>query len=418
MSNYIVFFGKSQDFTTSFYDHSNPLEDFNSIIKDFDLLESKIFTVDDINNKEILSRYFFTSQNKKFCLLKLYSFAQASNGNRVAGSIYGVGLISDKNIAISNDNLELLRVAKDNFAKLSLDGYKFKKSNIQDDTYKIWRAIVDNKDGNLLEKIDTSNLVYNGSDDTISFLVKDLFKDSEDLYNRVSVSKQDIVYFSEDLEHLKRTQKKWGKDKFPIYWKQNEKYVPYVEPITQPQSQTNIQDKSRRVSDDDNNDIVKLRTELSDVKYNNLHLQKDLEKNIKKLKTLTYIIYGLLVFIFIMLLFTMFFKRTKKVAVTQETIIHDTLFIEKPNQLSIFLTDDTSLNNGINFFKAVQFIYVFNPEVQYREISKLQNEFKVAESIAINKNIDIDNIRSIFNDKIEKVGLLKPKNINSSKNNR
>ena len=98
MSTYLIFFGKSQDFTTCYYDRDNPIHDFNSVIKDFDLLESKIFTVDDLKNKEILSRYFFTAQGKNYCLLKLYSFAQAYSGNRIAGSIYGVGLLSDKAI--------------------------------------------------------------------------------------------------------------------------------------------------------------------------------------------------------------------------------------------------------------------------------------------------------------------------------
>ena len=108
MSMYLVFFGKSQDFTIRYYDHEQPIEDFDNIIKDFDLLESKVFTVDDIKNKEILSRYFFRIQNRNFCLLKLYSFAQAYNGNRIAGSIFGVGLLSENAIELNGANFDLI----------------------------------------------------------------------------------------------------------------------------------------------------------------------------------------------------------------------------------------------------------------------------------------------------------------------
>ena len=79
---YIIFFGKSQSFEFHAFDENGIINDFDSVIKDFELLESKWFTIDRTDNKPILSRYEFNSNNQKFCLLKLYGFAQASGGAR------------------------------------------------------------------------------------------------------------------------------------------------------------------------------------------------------------------------------------------------------------------------------------------------------------------------------------------------
>lgn len=165
MGMYLVFFGKSQDFTSIYYDRNGWVADFNSIIRDFSLLESRVFTIDDINNKEILSRYFFSAKGKEYCLMKLYGLGQAMSGARISGSIYGVGLLSDQAIDFSKENLDLLRAAKDNFAKLSLDGIKFNKSDFKCDTDRIWNAIVSSKNGNLLDKVSTRDLKINGNED-------------------------------------------------------------------------------------------------------------------------------------------------------------------------------------------------------------------------------------------------------------
>ena len=273
MSAYIVFFGKSQDFTAFYYDRDGQIHDFNTVIKDFELLESKVFTVDDQKNKEFLSRYFFNSQGRNFCLLKLYSFAQAFNGNRIAGSIYGVGLISDQAISLSKENLDLLRAAKDNFAKLSIEGLKFKKSNFQDDTSRIWKAIVTNEKGNLLDKINVSNLKTHDSASPVAFYVKDLFQDAIKLNDRIA--KQDTVYFSEDLEHLKRTQEKWGKNAFPFYWEQNNQFVIYEKPVTV--QRTNVYTTGGSASSEQQ-EQSRMRAELESARNANDHLKRDLKK--------------------------------------------------------------------------------------------------------------------------------------------
>lgn len=405
MSAYIIFFGKSQDFTTCYYDRNNPIHDFNPVIKDFDLLESKIFTVDDIKNKEILSRYFFTAQGKSYCLLKLYSFAQAYSGNRIAGSIYGVGLLSDNAIHLSKNNLELLRVAKDNFAKLSLDGVKFNKSDFKDDTDRIWKAIVSNNDGNLLDKIATSPLRINGSGGQVSFFVKDLFSDAVKLNDRIS--NQDSVYLSEDLEHLKRTQNKWGKESFPIYWEQNNQFVPYKEPVVEqkPQSVPGVlgSDNSKHQV----NDIAKLRADLSDSHYNNHNLQQDLEILKVKQRLFTYVIYGLSGLIILILLYIIFFSGASKKEVVIQAQTPSENFVQKqeqhPDPISIFLTDDKSVDSGIVFLKSVQFIYSFDVKKSAADSSKFHKQFQTVQYIALDNKILIDNITEIYLSKSEEL---------------
>ncbi len=398
MSTYIIFFGKSQDFTTCYYDRDNPIHDFNPVIKDFDLLESKNFTVDDIKNKEILSRYFFTAQGKSYCLLKLYSFAQAYSGNRIAGSIYGVGLLSDKAINLSKNNLELLRVAKDNFAKLSLEGAKFNKSNFKEDTDRIWKAIVSNNDGNLLDKIATSPLRINGSGGQVSFFVKDLFSDAIKLNDRIS--NQDAVYFSEDLEHLKRTQNKWGKESFPIYWEQNNQFVPYKESVVEqkPQSVPGVPGSDNSISHV--NDIAKLRADLSDSHYINRNLQHDLEKFKDKHKLFTYIIYGLLGLLIFFLLYIIFCLGDSKKEVAIQAPTPKENFVQKqeqrPDPISIFLTDDKSVDSGIVFLKSMQFIYSFDVKKSAADSSKFHKQFQSVKNIAATNKILIDNITEIY----------------------
>jgi hypothetical protein len=410
MSMYIIFFGKSQDFTTCFYDRDSPIHDFNSVIKDFDSLESKVFTVDDIKNKEILSRYFFSAQGSNYCLLKLYSFAQAYSGNRIAGSIYGVGLLSDKVIDITRDNLALLRAAKDNFAKLSLDGFKFNKSNFKDDADRIWKAIVTRNDGNLIDKVDTSTLKINGSEGQVAFYVKDLFSDAIKLNNRAN--NQDNIYFSEDLEHLKRTQNKWGKNKFSIYWEQNNQFVPYTEPLvvvsqTQTPKGTNGDEKSNGV---DSNDIAKLRAELSDKQYNNRKLQSDIDKLKEKQKPLVYTICGLAGFIVFLLLYNLISGSSEPEPAPPLTSkpAPVTQVVKQFDPISIFLTDKEMVDSGIVFLKSVQYIYSYDVKESDMDTIKFKKQFSDIEKVADENNIPIENVRVSYSSKYDEIKLLPP----------
>ena len=422
MSMYIIFFGKSQDFTTCYYDRDNPIHDFDSVIKDFDLLESKVFTVDDIKNKEILSRYFFTTKGHNFCLLKLYSFAQAYSGSRIAGSIYGVGLLSESAINFTKDNLELLREAKDNFAKLSLGGVKFNKSNFQEDTDRIWKAIVNSNDGNLLDKVSTSSLKLNGSDGPSAFYVSDLLGDAIKLNDRIS--NQDDVYFSEDLEHLKRTQSKWGQDNFPVYWEQNNQFVPYKESViasTAPvQSEIQIPHSDSTVKAADDNDIVKLRVELSDSQYNNRNIQIDLEKIKEKQIFFIYIIYGLTGLIVLLLLYIIFFLGSSKNEVVKDSspnVDHIPQVSTQFDPISSFLIDKKTIDSGIVFLKSVQFIYSFDVKEAISDTSKFHKQFQNIEKAAVKYKIVIENVKDAYFSKCEdiKMGTTAKKNASSPK---
>ncbi len=225
---YLIFFGKSQDFSFHAFDSKSYVNDFNTIIKDFDELESKIFTVDDVSNTQILSKYIFNKNGRHFYLLKLYSLAQAFNGNRIDGSIYGVALLSENNIRISEANIAILESAKKEFAKLSLNGVKFKTSNFYTEAERIWRALTEHSNGNYLDKVEYNN--FNNisiNKEVKAFLVKDILKQSVELNNEIT--KTSRLYFSDDLAHLKRTQERRGKDVFPVYQKENGNYILYRE---------------------------------------------------------------------------------------------------------------------------------------------------------------------------------------------
>lgn len=275
-NTYLLFFGKSQDFLFYAFDCQSPVRDFDAIIKDFHELESKIFTVDTESkpNSEIVSKYLFNNNGKVFSLLKLYSMAQAYSGNRIDGSIYGVALLSESNIAISEQNLSVLKAAKGEFAKLSLEnGVKFNKSDFYNDVKPIWNALVSHNEGNYFDKIDYNETVSFFRENTKAFWVNDVFKQPVELNSTVADTPR--VYFSNDLDHLLRTQKRWGKDKFPIYHKENSNYVKYEEkrPSPFPPSPTPIPES----------EIVKLKFDNA---FDNADLKKELEDKKEKIEKL------------------------------------------------------------------------------------------------------------------------------------
>lgn len=233
-NTYLIFFGKSQDFSFHAFDSKSYINDFNVVIKDFDELESKVFTVDDVSNSQLLSKYVFNKNGKTYSLLKLYSFAQAYGGSRIAGSIFGVALLSERDIKISENNLSILAAAKKNFAKESLNGVKFKTSDFLPEAEKIWRAIINHNGENLLEAVEYNNFNNLSVNNKVkAFLVKDISKNPTDLNDEIIQTSR--LYFSDDLSHLKRTQVKWGAEIFPFYHLENGSYVLYKEkPVIPP----------------------------------------------------------------------------------------------------------------------------------------------------------------------------------------
>jgi hypothetical protein len=393
---YIVFFGKSQDFISCYYDRNGQVADFSSIIRDFSLLESKVFTVDDIKNKEILSRKFFTVQGKGYCLVKLYSLAQAMNGARIAGSIYGVGLISDRAIDFSKENLDLLRAAKDNFAKLSLDGLKFNKSNFKSDTDKIWENLTLGPNGNLLDKVSTFDLVVNGSQGQTVFFAKNLFEDAIKLNQRIL--KKDTVYLSEDLDHLKRTQQKWGKDQFPIYHEENGEFVPYKEGarVVPPNPQPTVPGTRLNVST--GGDESKLRSALDDAHYANKCLEEDLARLKQKQKRTALIVYGLSALVFILFLLLFFFE---KIFLSEDPPQPAPVALENP--IDQIWQDSASRMEMVDFIENISFIYYLDNRGAEVDTITLIEKYQEIAAFSSQFNFDIKNVREKFLEQKKKI---------------
>jgi hypothetical protein len=389
MGMYLVFFGKSQDFTSLYYDRNGWIADFNAVIRDFSLLESRVFTIDDINNKEILSRYFFTAQGKGYCLVKLYSLAQAMSGARIAGSIYGVGLLSDQAIDFSKENLDLLRAAKDNFAKLSLDGIKFNKSDFKSDADRIWNAIVSSKNGNLLDKISTQVLKVNGNEDPIALYVKNIFEEAVQLNNRIASF--DTVYFSEDLPHLTRTQQKWGNDFFPIYKEENRKFVQYQEEVAAPIQDTKPEQSEDGPKEQEPSEEDKLQLVIDDLKYANECLEEDLEEIMKKQRHSSYLVFGLSGLLVLLLALLFFFDKIFSPEVPPQP---KPVAVENPiNQI---LVDSTSREGMINFLESIQLIYSHDIKSTDLDTTDLNEKYEEIVVFSAMHNLNIDTVREKF----------------------
>lgn len=392
---YLVFFGKSQDFTSLYYDRNGWVADFNSVIRDFSLLESRAFTIDDINNKEILSRYFFSAQGKGYCLMKLYALGQAMSGARIAGSIYGVGLLSDQAIDFSKENLDLLRAAKDNFAKLSLDGIKFNKSDFKSDTDRIWNAIVSSKNGNLLDKISVRDLKINGNEDPIALFVKNLFGDATQLNSRIA--NFDTVYFSEDLPHLKRAQQKLGKAFFTIYKEENGKFVQYQEEVVASNKKIGFEDstvpKDQAISEE-----FKLRLLLDDVKYTNRCLEEDLEKLKKKQKRSNYLVYGLSGLALSLLVILFFFD---KIFPKKETTKPSSIAVQYP--IDEILMDSASREEAASFLNNISYIYFLDKGKSKVDTTELEGKFMEIIGYADKHKLNIQPVNKVYVEQMKKL---------------
>jgi len=239
MKTYLIFFGKSQSFNFYAFDiNEGYVANFDTVIKDFDLLESKVFTVDDVDNKDILAKYNFTKQDENFSLIKLYSFAQAFNGDRIAGSIYGVALLSDRELPISGGTLTILTNAKKLFARLSLNsGMKFNTSDFKNDAVKIWQTLQENDvfGEKYLPGIKKKPFVLEQYIPQ-AFYVDKLIGATE-LNDKIKETSR--MYFSEDWLHLERTHERSG-NKLLIYYKKEDAFVPMEEEEEEPEPQSGL----------------------------------------------------------------------------------------------------------------------------------------------------------------------------------
>lgn len=270
---YLLFFGKSQNFEFHAFDSEKYIADFNSIIKDFDELESKYFTVEDISDEQILSKYNIEKGGTRYSLIKLYSFAQAYSGSRISGSIFGVALLSSKDLKISKTNIGILKAAKQELAKLSLDGYKFNTSNILPDAKRVWDALIDSNGVNYFNKIEYNSSEINEINNKIKgFQVQSVFTESEDLNKESENTSR--MYFTDNLRHLLNARAKWGEEIFPVYIKKDGKYLLYKDPKPVPKP---VEKPDPKVSSE----------ELSRLRLRNGELKRELadaESDFKKFK--------------------------------------------------------------------------------------------------------------------------------------
>jgi hypothetical protein len=310
MANYLFFFGKSQDFTAYAFDQNDYIADFNSVIKNFDLLESQYFNIDEINNGEIIAKYIFNDANgKRYSLIKLYEFAQALDGNRIAGSSFGVALLSDVNLVIGPENYNILRAAKDNFSKLCIQNSKFTKSDFLADVHKIWKALANNEQGNLISAYKTTPFKSQQSENSALGV---LINDPKQILNHAEVNALDYgkIYYTTDLEHLKRAYNKWG-NLFKIYEFEQNKIVPYKEPKPIIESSSNSTTVSSQPNSGpksiDHLKIVDLESEIA-------YLKNTLKTNEQTVKKYKLMFVSALVLCFILMLSFLLRSPAKKSA--------------------------------------------------------------------------------------------------------
>jgi hypothetical protein len=310
MANYLFFFGKSQDFTAYAFDQNDYIADFNSVIKNFDLLESQYFNIDEINNGEIIAKYIFNDANgKRYSLIKLYEFAQALDGNRIAGSSFGVALLSDVNLVIGPENYNILRAAKDNFSKLCIQNSKFTKSDFLADVHKIWKALANNEQGNLISAYKTTPFKSQQSENSALGV---LINDPKQILNHAEVNALDYgkIYYTTDLEHLKRAYNKWG-NLFKIYAFEQNKIVPYKEPKPIIESSSN----STTVSSQPNNGPKSIdHLKIVDLESEIAYLKKTLKTNEQTVKKYKLMFVSALVLCLILMLSFLLRSPAKKSA--------------------------------------------------------------------------------------------------------
>jgi hypothetical protein len=294
----------------------------------------------------------------------------------------------------------LLRVAKDNFAKLSLDGAKFNKSNFSDDTDRIWRAIINSNKGNLLDKVITKKIGQFNADGPIAFYVKTLFNDAAKLNDRIA--RQDIVYFSEDLDHLKRTQAKWGEDNFSIFWEQNTQFVKYKEltiPAPNPQVNNPIPHQKESI---ENTDTSSLKSALSDSQYKNNNLLQDIEKLNGQLKKLKYTVYALSFITLLLLLYTIF-RSTDNDKIATTTTTQEILPTNEPISINTQASEQNLIDTNRLFINGLQFIYSYDVQNQIKDSNYFYSSFKTLERMATQYHYDLGNTKEAYRIKCSEI---------------
>lgn len=262
MKNYLIFFGKSSAFTSYAFDENGLVSDFDkNVFKDFDLLESRFLVNDQIDNKIALSKYNFNYNGNKFSMLKIYGCAMAMNADRISGSSYGVAFISESEILLSKGNIYLLNSVRSKFKELVIENNRFVETTFLHFVEQIWSVF---QNANYFQKIVAKGAPFVSSNSTPQPFFIENFDDLEKIgTTQIKISSK--LYFTSDLEHLKRSIKYLG-SQIPILTISNGKTIEYKD------AEKTIEDESLI------HNALKQNDSMHELQLNNLIREKsDLE---------------------------------------------------------------------------------------------------------------------------------------------
>lgn len=225
MTNYLLFFGKSSEFTTYAFDEDGLVSDFErKVFRDFDLLETRFLVNDQLDNQVVLSKYNFEYVGKKFSMLKIYGCVMAANADRISGSSYGVAFISENDISLSKENVNLLNTVRLKFKELAIENNRFIETSFVNYVEQIWAVFAKAK---YFQKIETKGDPFVSSNSSpLPFFVENFSNLNKVGQEQIKLSSK--LYFSTDLEHIQRSIRYSGGG-IPILTISNGKAIEYRE---------------------------------------------------------------------------------------------------------------------------------------------------------------------------------------------
>ncbi len=314
MTNYLLFFGKSSEFTTYAFNEEGLVPDFDrKVFKDFDLLETRFLVNDQLDNKIALAKYNFDYVGRKFSMLKIYGCAMAANADRISGSSYGIAFISENDISLSKENINLLNTVRLKFNELAIENNRFIETSFLHCVEEIWSVFVNAK---YFQKIEINGEPFVSSNSRpLPFFVENF-----DGLNKVGLEQIKLsskLYFTSDLGHIYRSIKYSGGG-IPVYTISNGKAIEYRE-----EEEKKVSTVSKLTSPNNEDVISKNETFTQsepslEIQVNQLRKQKlELEDRLNKALVVNaaisrYRIAFWILLVFFLGLFIFFFFRSNK----------------------------------------------------------------------------------------------------------
>lgn len=276
MENYLIFFGKSSDFTTYAFNEDGYIPKFEkNVFKDFDLLETRFLINDQLDNEITIAKYNFEYLSKRYSLLKTYGCAMAKNADRVAGCSYGVAFISQFDINLSEENIDLLNSVRSKFKELVIENNRFTETDFLAFVEPIWKVF---NNANYFSKIEVKDVPYvSANSSPLPLFIKNYIGLEEITRSLLEMSSR--LYLSSDLEHIKRSIKYYGGG-ISIYTISNGNIINYTElEEKQAREKSNLEDLEKEKG----KNYSKKESELLTL-VNSLKLEKStLEISIRRL---------------------------------------------------------------------------------------------------------------------------------------